>query len=78
MSLTPPAERTRPFLGRKEGLLNVLRAEARLPRWGGCTGHGCGAAFNFVALLPDGEVHACRKFPSMLGSLRSGGRAGSP
>lgn len=36
----------------------------------GCTGHGCGAAFNFVALLPDGEVHACRKFPSPIGSLR--------
>ena len=36
----------------------------------GCTGYGCGAAFNFVALLPDGEVHACRKFPSPIGNIR--------
>lgn len=26
--------------------------------------------FNFVALLPDGEVHACRKFPSPIGNVR--------
>ena len=31
--------------------------------FGGCTGFGCGAAFNFMAVLPDGEVHACRKVP---------------
>ncbi|MCL2778238.1 MAG: thio(seleno)oxazole modification radical SAM maturase SbtM [Polyangiaceae bacterium] len=37
----------------------------------GCTGHGCGAAFNFVALLPDGEIHACRKFPSLIGNLHT-------
>lgn len=72
------AARTRPFLGKKEGLLNRVRDEARLPRWGGCTGHGCGAAFNFLALLPDGEVHACRKLPSRLGTLRSGGVVGAP
>lgn len=30
---------------------------------------GCGAAFNFVALLPDGQVHACRKFPSLIGNI---------
>ncbi|MCF8040004.1 MAG: SPASM domain-containing protein, partial [Desulfohalobiaceae bacterium] len=39
------------------------------PLFGGCTGFGCGAAFNFVSLLPDGEVHACRKFPSYLGNI---------
>ena len=38
---------------------------------GGCTDFGCGAAFNFLALLPDGEVHACRKFPSLIGNLNT-------
>jgi selenobiotic family peptide radical SAM maturase len=62
------AERN-PVLGLKDNLINILRAgEGRTP-FGGCTGFGCGAAFNFVALLPDGEVHACRKFPSYLGNL---------
>jgi radical SAM protein with 4Fe4S-binding SPASM domain len=37
--------------------------------FGGCAGYGCGAAFNFVALLADGEVHACRKLPSPIGNL---------
>jgi MoaA/NifB/PqqE/SkfB family radical SAM enzyme len=37
--------------------------------FGGCTGFGCGAAFNFVAVLADGEVHACRKFPSPIGNV---------
>jgi selenobiotic family peptide radical SAM maturase len=41
---------------------------------GGCTGYGCGAAFNFVALLPDGEIHACRKFPSPIGHVLGDGR----
>jgi len=27
------------------------------------------AAFNFVSLLPTGEVHACRKFLSYLGNI---------
>lgn len=62
------AERDR-LLGRKDNLLNPLRARAGKPLFHGCTGHGCGAAFNFVALLPDGEVHACRKSPSLLGKL---------
>lgn len=65
------AARTNPVLGFKDGLLNIARRRRRLPLFGGCTGHGCGAAFNFVALLPDGEVHACRKLPSPLGSLRT-------
>lgn len=29
----------------------------------------CGAAFNFIAVLPDGEAHACRKFPSSIGNV---------
>lgn len=60
-----------PMLGRKEGLLNLLRVEDGLEAAGGCTGVGCGAAFNFVALLPDGELHACRKFPSPIGHVRT-------
>lgn len=58
-----------PILGVKENLLNVVRFRAGRSSFRGCTGYGCGAAFNFVALLPDGEVHACRKYPSPLGNL---------
>jgi radical SAM protein with 4Fe4S-binding SPASM domain len=58
-----------PMMGFKDNLFNLLRERAGRPLFGGCTGHGCGAAFNFVALLPDGEVHACRKLPSRLGNI---------
>jgi selenobiotic family peptide radical SAM maturase len=57
-----------PFLGFKDNLLNIPRHHFGRRVLGGCTGVGCGAAFNFVALLPDGEIHACRKFPSRLGN----------
>jgi selenobiotic family peptide radical SAM maturase len=57
------------FMGLKDNLINLIRREKGLPPFGGCTGFGCGAAFNFVALLPDGEVHACRKFPSPIGNI---------
>jgi selenobiotic family peptide radical SAM maturase len=53
----------------KDNMLNVRLAETGRPTFGGCTGFGCGAAFNFMALLPDGEVHACRKFPSLIGNI---------
>jgi selenobiotic family peptide radical SAM maturase len=56
-------------LSLKDGLLNLALAEAGLPPAGGCTGAGCGAAFNFLAVLPDGEAHACRKLPSPVGHL---------
>ena len=59
-----------PMLGLKENLLNIVRRENGEPPFGGCAGYGCGAAFNFLALLPDGEVHACRKFPSPIGNIR--------
>ena len=59
-----------PVLGLKENLLNIIRDENDLSPFGGCTGFGCGAAFNFVSLLPDGEVHACRKFPSPIGNIK--------
>lgn len=58
-----------PGMGLKDNLFNVLRAEKGEPLLGGCAGFGCGAAFNFVSLLPDGEVHACRKFPSLIGNI---------
>ncbi|MEW6721608.1 MAG: SPASM domain-containing protein, partial [Thermodesulfobacteriota bacterium] len=58
-----------PILGRKDNLLNLVHHQRGEPPFGGCTGFGCGAAFNFVSLLPDGEVHACRKFPSPIGRI---------
>jgi selenobiotic family peptide radical SAM maturase len=56
-------------LGLKDNLLNPVREDKGEAIFGGCTGHGCGAAFNFAALLPDGELHACRKFPSHIGNV---------
>jgi selenobiotic family peptide radical SAM maturase len=58
-----------PKMGLKDNLNNIIRQEKGDALFGGCTGHGCGAAFNFLALLPDGEVHACRKFPSLIGNI---------
>ena len=60
---------TNPIMGIKDNLINIIRRERGLPLFGGCTGYGCGAAFNFVSLLADGEVHACRKFPSPIGNI---------
>ena len=58
-----------PVLALKDSLCNpILRRQGR-GVFDGCAGFGCGAAFNFVALLPDGEVHACRKFPSLIGNI---------
>lgn len=56
-------------LSLKDNFFNLLLQEQGGPLTGGCTGFGCGAAFNFVSLLPDGEVHACRKFPSPIGNI---------
>jgi len=58
-----------PIIGFKDNLHNIIRQEKKEAPFGGCTGYGCGAAFNFLALLPDGEVHACRKFPSLIGNI---------
>ena len=63
------ASRENPLLGLKDNLLNIPMLRKGLAPFGGCTGFGCGAAFNFLALLSDGEVHACRKFPSPLGNV---------
>jgi selenobiotic family peptide radical SAM maturase len=58
-----------PIMGIKDNLINIIRWDQNVSPFGGCTGHGCGAAFNFVSLLADGEVHACRKFPSLIGNI---------
>ena len=63
------ASEKNPAIGFKDNLINVALAKNKDRLFGGCTGYGCGAAFNFVAVLPDGEVHACRKFPSLLGYI---------
>jgi selenobiotic family peptide radical SAM maturase len=58
-----------PVLGLKDNLINIINRQKGVKPFGGCTGFGCGAAFNFLALLADGEVHACRKFPSLIGNI---------
>jgi selenobiotic family peptide radical SAM maturase len=58
-----------PILSLKDNLFNILLEQQGLEPFGGCTGFGCGAAFNFLTLLSDGEVHACRKLPSYIGNL---------
>jgi len=63
------ASATNPTLALKDSLINIEKDLQKLPLFGGCTGFGCGAAFNFVSLLPDGQVHACRKFPSPIGDI---------
>lgn len=63
------AAQTNPVMGLKDNLFNLLRHEQGVDFFGGCAGYGCGAAFNFVSVLPDGEVHACRKFSSLIGNI---------
>ncbi|MCB2180449.1 MAG: selenobiotic family peptide radical SAM maturase [Desulfobulbaceae bacterium] len=58
-----------PILSLKDNLMNIIRKEQGQPFFGGCAGHGCGAAFNFFSILPDGEAHACRKLPSYIGNV---------
>ncbi len=58
-----------PVMGLKDNLINIIHEQKNMKMFGGCTGFGCGAAFNFLALLPDGEMHACRKFPSKIGNI---------
>lgn len=65
------ASKRLPVLGLKDNLLNITMQQQGMAPFGGCTGFGCGAAFNFLAVLPDGEVHACRKFPSLIGNLKT-------
>ncbi len=58
-----------PVMGIKDNLFNILHQQQAVDFFGGCTGFGCGAAFNFLSILPDGEAHACRKFPSPIGNI---------
>jgi selenobiotic family peptide radical SAM maturase len=67
------ASRGNPVMALKDNLFNILQHQKGESLFGGCAGYGCGAAFNFLALLPDGQVHACRKLPSLLGNI-SGNR----
>ena len=64
-----------PVMSLKDNLFNILLEQEGLEHTGGCTGFGCGAAFNFLTLLSDGEVHACRKMPSLIGNLKEAGLA---
>ncbi len=63
------ASESNPIMGLKDNLFNIVLHKRGDKFFGGCTGYGCGAAFNFLAVLPDGEVHACRKFPSLVGNV---------
>lgn len=63
------AAETSSILGLKDNLFNIIRHNKGMELFDGCTGYGCGAAFNFVAILSDGQVHACRKFPSPIGNI---------
>ena len=63
------AAETNPIQALKDNLINILYFQKGADLFGGGTGFGCGAAFNFLTVLPDGEVHACRKFPSFLGNV---------
>ena len=63
------ATRNNPHLGLKDNLFNIVLDGRGEELFDGCSGYGCGAAFNFVAILSDGAVHACRKFPSPLGNI---------
>jgi selenobiotic family peptide radical SAM maturase len=63
------AAKHNPVMGLKDNLLNIIQHRKGIKLFGGCTGYGCGAAFNFISVLPDGEAHACRKFPSLIGNV---------
>jgi selenobiotic family peptide radical SAM maturase len=63
------AAETNPIMGLKDNLLNLLRYQKGMELFGGCAGYGCSAAFNFLAVLSDGQAHACRKFPSLIGNV---------
>jgi len=69
------AAQKNPIMGYKDNLIGIELRRRGLEPFGGCCGFGCGAGFNFLALLPDGEAHACRKFPSPIGNVLTQGIA---
>jgi selenobiotic family peptide radical SAM maturase len=70
------AAETNPVMSLKDNLFNIILRKKGMKPFGGCAGFGCGAAFNFITVLPDGEAHACRKFPSPIGNVLEQGIAG--
>lgn len=69
------ASEDNPTISFKDSLLNIVRRKRGLSLFGGCSGYGCGAAFNSIAVLADGETHACRNFPSRIGNVARDGIA---
>ena len=63
------AAKSNPVMALKDNLINIVKSDQREKLFGGCTGFGCGAAFNFCSLLPNGDMHACRKFQSPIGNV---------
>jgi len=64
------AAKYNPIMGLKDNLFNLIQLQDGSEHfYSGCAGYGCGAAFNFLAVLPDGRVDACRKFDSPLGNI---------
>lgn len=63
------AAKLNPTMALKDNLINIVKADRQEKPFGGCTGFGCGAAFNFCSLLPNGDMHACRKFQSPIGNV---------
>jgi selenobiotic family peptide radical SAM maturase len=63
------ATKANPIMGLKDNLINIIKADNQEKPFGGCTGFGCGAAFNFCSILPNGDMHACRKFQSPIGNV---------
>ncbi|MBA3017017.1 MAG: selenobiotic family peptide radical SAM maturase [Proteobacteria bacterium] len=63
------AAENNPIMDLKDNLIGIMLHNKGDRQFGGCAGFGCGAAFNFIAVLPDGQAHACRKFPSLIGNV---------
>lgn len=69
------AARDNPHMSLKDSLFNILLRDEGRPGFGGCTGSGCGAAYNFLSVLGDGTAHACRKMDSPVGNVHASGLA---
>ncbi|HID02758.1 MAG TPA: SPASM domain-containing protein, partial [Desulfobacterales bacterium] len=63
------AAKTNSIMAMKDNLINIVKVDNKEKPFGGCTGFGCGAAFNFCSILPNGDMHACRKFQSPIGNV---------
>jgi hypothetical protein len=62
-------EHRHPLWGFKDNPINHCLTESGREPCDDCTGFGCSTAFNFLVMLPDGEMPACRKFPSAVGNF---------